>query len=136
MESSRWAFGDAAARVPAAFSRRDEAGGDGGSDRHDEWRGAGASASGGDEGPAGFKRIVMSSHLSEEQIAACVAGERSGEAQAHLAECAACAAEAERTTGALALFRLSGAQCAEYWAGRPARRASRAWRWAIAVPVM
>ncbi|HEY4084284.1 MAG TPA: hypothetical protein VGM43_00020 [Bryobacteraceae bacterium] len=78
----------------------------------------------------------MSSHLSEEQIAACVAGERSGEAEAHLAGCAVCAAEVERTAGALALFRDSGVRCAEYWAGRPARRASRAWRWAIAAPVI
>jgi hypothetical protein len=79
----------------------------------------------------------MNSHLSEEQIAACVAGERSGEAQAHLAVCAACAAEVERTAGTLSLFQESGARCAEYWEARTARRASRTWwRWAIAVPVM
>jgi hypothetical protein len=79
----------------------------------------------------------MSSHLSEEQIAACVAGEQGGEVEAHLAGCAACAAEIERTADALALFRESGAQCAEYWAGRPApQRPSRAWRWAIVAPVM
>ena len=78
----------------------------------------------------------MYSHLSEEQISAWVAGERSWEAQAHLAECAACAAEGEQTAGALARFRESGARCAEYWAARPVRKASRAWRWAIAVPVM
>jgi hypothetical protein len=82
----------------------------------------------------------MSSHLSEEQITAWLAGERSGEVAAHLAGCAACAAEMERTAGALELFRESGARCAEYWAARPerrpARRASRAWRWAIAAPVL
>src|SRR3569623_2988047 len=125
MESGRWAFGGAAACVSAALSRRDEAGGDGGSDRHDERRGAGASASGGDEGPAGFKRIVMNSHLSEEQIAACVAGERSGEVAAHLAGSPACAAEVEQPAGALALFRETGARSAEYWAARPVRRSAR-----------
>jgi hypothetical protein len=79
----------------------------------------------------------MSSHLSEEQIAAWVAGERSGEVEAHLAACAECAAEVERTAGALALFWESGAQCAEYWAARPVvRKRSRAWRWAIAAPVL
>ncbi len=78
----------------------------------------------------------MSLHLSEEQIAAWIAGERSGEVEAHLAACAVCAAEVERTANALALFRTSGEQCAEYWAARPARRASRAWRWAIAAPLV
>ena len=79
----------------------------------------------------------MSSHLLEEQIVARVAGERSGEVEAHLSECAACAAEVERTAGALALFRESGARCAEYWEARPGRKSPRAWwRWAIAVPVM
>ena len=78
----------------------------------------------------------MSSHLSEEQIAAWVAGERGGEVAAHLAACAVCVAEVERTAIALALFRESGARCAEYWAGQPARRASRAWRWVIAAPLV
>lgn len=78
----------------------------------------------------------MSSHLSEEQIAAWVAGERGGEVEAHLAGCPACAGEVERTADALALFRESGARCAEHWACRPARKASRAWRWAIATSVM
>jgi hypothetical protein len=82
----------------------------------------------------------MSSHLSEKQIAAWIAGERSGEMEAHMAACAACAAEVERTAGAIGLFRESGAHCAEYWAARTerrsARRASRAWRWAIAVPAI
>jgi anti-sigma factor RsiW len=78
----------------------------------------------------------MSSHLSEEQIAAWVAGERSGEVAAHLAGCPACAAEVERTANALALFRESSAQCAAYWAGQPARKGSRVWRWAIAAPVI
>jgi len=78
----------------------------------------------------------MSSHLSEEQISAWVAGERSREAQAHLAGCAACAAEVERTAGALALFRESVERCAEHWVARPVGRRSRAWRWAMAVPVI
>jgi hypothetical protein len=82
----------------------------------------------------------MSSHLSEEQIAAWVAGERGAAVGAHLAGCAECAADVERTAGAIALFRESGARCAEYWIARterrPARRASRAWRWAIAAPVL
>jgi len=79
----------------------------------------------------------MSSHLSEEQIAAWVAGERSGEVEAHLAGCAACAADVERTTDALALFRESGMRCAEYWEARPVRKSSREWlRWAIAAPLI
>lgn len=78
----------------------------------------------------------MSSHLSDEQISAWVAGERSGEAQAHVAACAACAAEVERTTGALALFRESAERCAEHWTARPGRKRSRAWRWAMAVPAL
>ncbi len=79
----------------------------------------------------------MNLHLSEEQIAACVAGERSGEVESHLAACAECAAEVERTAGALALFRESGVKCAEYWEGRPVvRKSARAWRWAIAMPVV
>jgi len=79
----------------------------------------------------------MNSHLSEEQIAAWIAGERSGEVKGHLAGCAVCAAEAERTAGALALFRKSGERCAEYWEGRPVRKSSRVWwRWAMTVPVI
>jgi len=79
----------------------------------------------------------MISHLSEEQIAAWIAGERSGEAEAHLMICTACAAEVERTAGALSLFRDSGERCAHYWEARPVRKTSRAWRrWAIAVPAM
>jgi hypothetical protein len=78
----------------------------------------------------------MSSHLSEEQIVAWVAGERSGEVAAHLADCAVCAAEVEQTANALALFRESGVRCAEYWEARPVRKVSRAWRWAIAAPVI
>lgn len=78
----------------------------------------------------------MSSHLSEEQIAAWVAGERGGGVEAHLAACAVCAAEVTRTAGALALFRESAERCADYWEQRPAPQPLRAWRWAIAVPVM
>ncbi|HVV44721.1 MAG TPA: hypothetical protein VHC72_05935, partial [Bryobacteraceae bacterium] len=57
--------------------------------------------------------------------------------EAHLAVCPACAAEVDRTTVALALFRQSGERCAEYWEQRPAQKPSRAWRrWGIAALVM
>ncbi|HVW10801.1 MAG TPA: hypothetical protein VHC90_19580 [Bryobacteraceae bacterium] len=79
----------------------------------------------------------MNSHLSEEQISAWLAGERSAEAKAHLAACGQCAAEVERTAGTLALFRESSMKCAEYWEARPVvRKRSRGWRWVIAAPVL
>jgi len=67
----------------------------------------------------------MNSHLSEEQIAAWMAGEKGGEAEQHVLECPECASEVERTGKALLLFRSSGYAAAEYWRMQPTARAPR-----------
>jgi hypothetical protein len=74
----------------------------------------------------------MSSHLSEEQIAEWIAGEKGGEAGQHMWECPDCAADVERARKALLLFRNSGHACAEYWRMQPAvRPARRAGGWTL-----
>jgi hypothetical protein len=75
----------------------------------------------------------MKTHLSEEQISACLAGERSREAESHLRECGECAAQIASTQKSLLLFRDSGYQCAEHWQKQPQKPASRKpARWAAA----
>jgi hypothetical protein len=67
----------------------------------------------------------MKTHLSEEQISACIAGDRSREADHHLRDCPECAAQVASTQKSLLLFRDSGYQCAEYWQRQPQKPASR-----------
>jgi hypothetical protein len=75
----------------------------------------------------------MKTHLSEEQISACIAGDRSREADHHLRDCPECAAQVASTQKSLLLFRDSGFQCAEYWQKQPQNPAtSRPLRWAVA----
>ena len=75
----------------------------------------------------------MNSHLTEEQISQCVAGERSREAERHLLDCPACAAQIASTRNSLLLFRESGYKCAEYWQQRPQGPvSSRPVRWVVA----
>jgi hypothetical protein len=72
----------------------------------------------------------MNLHLSEDQIAEWIAGERGGEAEQHMLECPECAAEAERTRKAFVLFRDSGHACAEYWRMQsPVKSPRRVGRW-------
>ena len=75
----------------------------------------------------------MKTHLSEEQISACIAGERSREAESHLRDCPECAAQIASTQKSLLLFRDSAFQSAEYWQKQPQKPASsRTIRWAAA----
>jgi hypothetical protein len=75
----------------------------------------------------------MNSHLSEEQIAEWISGQKGGEAGQHLRECPECAAEVEGTGKALLMFRDSGYACAEYWRTQPPVRSQRrVGRWAFA----
>jgi hypothetical protein len=75
----------------------------------------------------------MKTHLSEEQISAYIAGDRSREADHHLRDCPECAAQVASTQKSLLLFRDSGFQCAEYWQKQPQTRVSRSpGRWAAA----
>lgn len=75
------------------------------------------------------------SHLSEEQISAWIAGERSREVEDHLLTCSTCACEVERTAKALSLFRESGFQIADYWRRQPALARSHT-EWALATVVI
>ncbi|HUP02936.1 MAG TPA: hypothetical protein VMU19_03025 [Bryobacteraceae bacterium] len=89
----------------------------------------------------------MSQHLSERQIAEWSLGGRDPEVDRHVAYCAACRAELERTGSALAAFRESARQ----WSAREMERvphtgwraqdpprwnAFRALRWACAMAVL
>ena len=75
----------------------------------------------------------MSSHLSEEQIAASVAGERTAEIEKHARECAACAAELARMEEMFSAFRESGKRWSEHWyAAAPVRRPQGRTRLALA----
>jgi hypothetical protein len=74
----------------------------------------------------------MNSHLSEEQIAEWIAGEKGGEVGRHVRECPECAAQVERTGKAFLLFRSSGYACAEYWRAQPpVRSPRRVGRWVL-----
>ncbi len=74
----------------------------------------------------------MISHLSEEQITACLAGERSREVEAHVQSCTSCAAELTGTKQALLLFGDSANQVAAHWQSQaPAAEPRRSvFRWA------
>lgn len=75
----------------------------------------------------------MSGHLTSDELARWIAGERENAAASHLRECAACGGEVRRMEAALAEFR--GA--VESWVApavcmRPSRRRSPVVRWALA----
>jgi hypothetical protein len=71
----------------------------------------------------------MNRHLASEQISWWIAGERTAEAQRHVAECAQCRREVDRVQEGLSDFRESGQRWSEHWyAVREARR-ERVWFW-------
>lgn len=82
----------------------------------------------------------MNQHLSSEQIAQWIAGERSPGGEQHIRECAECGAEVARVEGALALFRGAVIELGEQSESKrsfasTARRASHRFqpmRWALA----
>jgi hypothetical protein len=85
----------------------------------------------------------MSSHLSEEQFAKCLAGQGSNEVRQHLAECRECAAEVERFSKTITRFRYAVRDRVEargpskvQFAFRPAPAGFRIWRWASAAAVV
>jgi hypothetical protein len=57
----------------------------------------------------------MKQHLSEDEMAQWLSGERLAEVERHLRECSQCAAEVEATERTFALFRESGLQQTGHW---------------------
>jgi hypothetical protein len=57
----------------------------------------------------------MNRHLSEDEIARWLCGERLAETESHLGECSRCAAEVAATERTFALFRESGRQWSDHW---------------------
>ena len=77
----------------------------------------------------------MNRHLSEDEIAHWLSGERLAETGRHLRACSQCAAEVEATERTFALFRESGHQWTRHWyRERPAPAPSprRQWTGALA----
>jgi hypothetical protein len=71
----------------------------------------------------------MNRHLVSEEISWWIAGERTLEAQRHVAECAQCQAEVDRLQEGFSQFRESGQRWSAHWyAAREARR-ERVWFW-------
>ena len=77
----------------------------------------------------------MSSHLSEDEIACLVIGERDAAAEQHLHSCAVCIAEVRRTERAFALFRDSGRRWSDHWSTTTPVRVGRL-RGAVAIAGM
>jgi len=75
----------------------------------------------------------MSRHLPSEQISWWIAGERTLEAQRHLAKCAQCRAEVDHLQDAFSEFRESGRRWSAHWyAARDVpRRRVGLWRWPV-----
>lgn len=62
----------------------------------------------------------MSRHLSPDEIAQWISGERTADQERHLRECPPCAAEVDDMEQTLALFRESGKRWSDHWyAERP-----------------
>jgi anti-sigma factor RsiW len=57
----------------------------------------------------------MKQHLSEDEMAQWLSGERLAETERHLRECSQCAAEVDATEKMFALFRESGRQWGAHW---------------------
>jgi hypothetical protein len=77
----------------------------------------------------------MSQHLPEDEISRWVSGERTGETERHLRECAQCAAEVDGSAKVFALFRESGRRWSDHWYEErlaPAPRAGLRLAWTMA----
>jgi hypothetical protein len=72
----------------------------------------------------------MNPHLNSEEISGWIIGERSPEAQKHIAVCACCRDEVDRLEYAFWQFRDSGRRWSEHWyAVRKTHRPERVWSW-------
>jgi anti-sigma factor RsiW len=82
----------------------------------------------------------MSNHLSEDQIAKCIAGQPAASERQHIEACTACRVELERFDQAVSMFRRAIEGCvgrriasgpAAATALRPPAGLRRMWRWAL-----
>ncbi len=72
----------------------------------------------------------MSRHLTSEETSRWIIGERTPEAQRHVAECAQCRGEVDHVENAFRQFRDSAQGWSEHWyAARNIRRTGAVWFW-------